>query len=251
MSEPSNPLHDERLAALYRAIPQVEPPEWLDQQILRAAKTQVEPVSPLPAAVRPKRRSARWAVPLALAATVVLSVGIVRLVRESGELATAPSLEAAKTTASPASQADMAPSEVSQAKSAEGYAHPPAASATAPATPMASPMTPPALAPPVPLAERAQSVDPKAAGSGQPPFRFQQLTRPEKPEKLNGTTNHSAKALADDKAEFRNSPESWLREIAKLRRQGETLKAQAEGLEFQRHYPNYPLEPSDADSGKP
>ena len=90
-------------------------------------------------------------------------------------------------------------------------------------------------------------MDPKAAGSGQPPFRSQQLTQPEK---RDGVAHRSPKAPATDKPDFRNSPESWLREIAKLRRQGATLKAQAEWLEFQRHYPNYPLDAPDVDSVK-
>lgn len=258
MNEQPDALHDEHLSALYRAIPQVEPPEWLDRRILLAAKATVQPSAPRPAAIVPKRRPSRWAVPLALAATVVLSVGVVRLVRESGELATAPSLESTQVVTSSASPANAEPSGASQALSAEEKAQPRAA-ASAPAAPATSPITSPSLAPPAPLADRllpaessARPADAKPTGSGQPPSFSRQMKETEKLDEA-PTRARKERSKTEEKQLFRNSPERWLREIAELRRQGETMKAEAEWLEFKRrypHYPHYPLDPSEADSNK-
>ncbi|MER2526800.1 MAG: hypothetical protein ABTR07_02615 [Candidatus Competibacter denitrificans] len=257
MNEQPDALHDEHLSALYRAIPQVEPPEWLDRRVLLAAKATVQPSAPRPAAIVPKRHPSRWAVPLALAATVVLSVGVVRLVRESGELATAPSLESTQVVTSPAGQANAEPSGASQALSAEEKAQPrAAASAPAPSAPATSPIIPPSLAPPAPLADRllpaessAHPVDAKPTGSGQPPSFSRQMKEAEKRDEA-PTRARKERSKTEEKQLFRNSPERWLREIAELRRQGETMKAEAEWLEFKRRYPHYPLDPSEADSNK-
>jgi hypothetical protein len=260
MNEQPDALHDEHLSALYRAIPQVEPPEWLDRRILLAAKATVQPSAPRPAAIVPKRRPSRWAVPLALAATVVLSVGVVRLVRESGELATAPSLESTQVVTSSASPANAEPSGASQALSAEEKAQPrAAASAPSPSAPATSPIISPSLAPPAPLADRllpaessARPADAKPTGSGQPPSFSQQMKETEKLDEA-PTRARKERSKTEEKQLFRNSPERWLREIAELRRQGETMKAEAEWLEFKRrypHYPHYPLDPSEADSNK-
>ncbi|MFZ1492057.1 MAG: hypothetical protein WAU60_01415, partial [Candidatus Competibacter denitrificans] len=194
------------------------------------------------------------------AATVVLSVGVVRLVRESGELATAPSLESTQVVTSSASPANAEPSGASQALSAEEKAQPrAAASAPSPSAPATSPIISPSLAPPAPLADRllpaessARPADAKPTGSGQPPSFSQQMKETEKLDEA-PTRARKERSKTEEKQLFRNSPERWLREIAELRRQGETMKAEAEWLEFKRrypHYPHYPLDPSEADSNK-
>lgn len=254
MNEQPNEIYDEHLSALYHAIPPVEPPEWLDRRVLMAARAAAESsVTPSRPSV-PKRRPSRWAVPLALAATVVLSVGVLRLARESGELATAPSLESAKSMANhPTSSADANPPEVSQAMSAEEHTRSRAAASIPPATAsMASPMVvPQSVAPPAsaPLAERVHPAAAKPSGPGQPASL---TSESHEAEKRSGALDRVRKEASkkEDKQSLRDSPERWLREIAELRRQGETAKAEAEWLEFKRRYPQYPLELPAASSGK-
>ncbi|HRE54598.1 MAG TPA: hypothetical protein PLP22_07395, partial [Candidatus Competibacter sp.] len=74
-------LHDETIAELYRQTRAVGPPSWLDQRVLKAAESAVEPRP----ASRLKSRKSRWMVPLALAATVVLTTGVLRMADEAGE----------------------------------------------------------------------------------------------------------------------------------------------------------------------
>ena len=66
----------EELLAAYQRSPQQQPPTALDQRILAAA-AQAQTVTTLP--VRQPR--ARWSAPLALAATMVLGVGLVTLIQ--------------------------------------------------------------------------------------------------------------------------------------------------------------------------
>ena len=66
----------EELLATYQRSPQQQPPAALDQRILAAA-AQTQTVTTLP--VRQPR--ARWSAPLALAATMVLGVGLVTLIQ--------------------------------------------------------------------------------------------------------------------------------------------------------------------------
>ncbi len=96
---------DQELSALYQAIPKVEPPPWLDERILTAARAAV---APHPAPAIPRFRSFRfWAVPVALAATLIMAVGLVQLTREAGERE--PSLDMkVQSSAKPAAEADAA-----------------------------------------------------------------------------------------------------------------------------------------------
>ncbi len=69
--------HDPQLAALYRAGADATPPAHLDDAIRAAARREV--------AAGPRRAGARrWAVPVSLAAVVVLSVSVVTMMREQG-----------------------------------------------------------------------------------------------------------------------------------------------------------------------
>lgn len=69
--------HDPQLAALYRAGADAVPPAHLDDAIRAAARREV--------AAGPRRSGARrWAVPVSLAAVVVLSVSVVTMMREQG-----------------------------------------------------------------------------------------------------------------------------------------------------------------------
>jgi hypothetical protein len=82
---------DDKVARLYGALPKEEPPESLDAAILAAARR---------AAVRPSL-ARRWAVPVSLAAVLVLAIGVTLEIRDE-----APGIEVP--TASPATRSDAA-----------------------------------------------------------------------------------------------------------------------------------------------
>lgn len=72
----SNLSHDEFLSDLYRETRAIEPPEHLEQRILAAAELPPAPITPR----LPQRRFVRnWTLPLSLAATVVLAIGLIRI----------------------------------------------------------------------------------------------------------------------------------------------------------------------------
>jgi hypothetical protein len=225
MNDPGNPhdweSHDEAVSDLYRATRDIEPPAWLDENILEAARTAVAPSS-TPATSRSRRRSTRlWAIPVALAATVIMTVGIVRLARETGEwmpprlempMSKAPSL------AEPAAEASASFSSRRESDSAKQQ---PAVKLPLPAP--ASPAT--RMLPSTPsIQEEGEFV----SGEQRKQNIFQ--TGPA----MRDTDAGTHRQRAD------RSPEKWLADIAELRRQGRTAEAQASLEEFRRRYPHYP-----------
>lgn len=244
MTDRYDELHDERISALYRETRAVEPPAWLDRRILAAAEAAVEsrPVSVTPL---PKRRASRWTVRLALAATVVLTVGVVRMVQETGELKAPSEMEAVRSLARPAAEADTAVTGRAESLSAKRelpQAEPPAAAPPLPASP-AIPLSAPAdgatpqVSRPIPAAPATlQSAPAKPSASKQ-----------EVPAEREGGTSEMAPARAEEKKSAavrdrisRRAPVEWLAEIAELRRQGRTAEADASLKEFRRLYPDYP-----------
>lgn len=234
-------VHDERLSALYRETRAVEPPVWLDRRILAAAKAAVES---RPGSVAPlsRRRASRWTVPLALAATVVLAVGVVRMVQETGELKAPSEMEAVRSLARPAAEADAAATGRTQSLSAERELPPAAPPLSAsPTIPPSAPAdgAPPQASRPIPAAPATlQSAPAKPAASKQ-----------RVPAEREGDTSETAPARAEEKKSAaardrvsRRPPVEWLAEIAELRRQGRTAEADASLAEFRRWYPDYSLD---------
>lgn len=228
MNNPGNPhdweSHDEAVSDLYRATHDIEPPAWLDEKILAAARTAV--ASPSTSATpRSRRRGARfWAIPVALAATVIMAVGIVRLARETGEWAPQ-SLEMpmnqASSLAEPAAEADTASSDQRALGSAKQQ-------------PAAMPPLP-APAPPAAPATHIMRSAPAIQEEGEP--------IPEERRKQN--IFQTRPAMQDEDAGIHRqqadrSPEEWLADITKLQRQGRSAEAQANLEAFRRRYPNYP-----------
>jgi len=192
---------DEELSALYQAIPEVEPPPWLDERILTAARTAV---APRPASITSRFRSFRfWAAPVALAATLIMAVGLVQLTRETGEQRSSMDMKT-QSLAKPAAEADAA--SVGRLESM--------------ATGRALPAAPPASSAPEPSASM-------------PMERRKMDLLQEAPAIMEDKT-----VVRQLKAE--RSPEEWLAEIAEWRRQGRTAEAEASLAEFRRRYPDYP-----------
>ena len=208
-------VHDERLAELYRTTRHADPPAWLDQRILTAARTAVKPRR-TPAIPWFRRRGPRfWAAPVALAATVVLAVGLWRGLppaREISERPTAVEEKTAQSLAPPAANLNAAPT-----NSADTAVAPPAAPSAAP---------PPKLDEQRLLRPRAIPMEPMRSES----LQAAPARRPADEE-----------AASIQKRIERRSPTAWRAEIAELRRQGRNAEADARLAEFRRHYPEEPL----------
>ncbi|NJM13257.1 MAG: DUF3379 domain-containing protein [Synechococcaceae cyanobacterium SM1_2_3] len=89
-----DPLDDPQITRLYREIRDAEPPDWLDQRILLAAQAALEEQQQPAAAIPlPKPRPRRmWRSPLTLAATVMLTVGLIRLLPPTSEMSEMPTV---------------------------------------------------------------------------------------------------------------------------------------------------------------
>lgn len=226
MNDPSHShdreFHDEAVSELYRATRDIEPPAWLDERILMAAQMAIAPSAP-PAPPHSRRRSVRfWAMPAALAATVIMAVGIVRLARETGEWdARMDRPMKAQSLMEPAAEADTAHSDQRKLGSAKQQ---PAA------------MLPlPTPAPPAAPATRMMRSTPFMQGEGE---RISDERRKQ-------NTLQTVPVMQDEDAGFPRqradrSPEEWLADIARLQRQGRIAEAQASLEEFRRRYPSYP-----------
>ena len=195
---------DPELSAQYQALPKVEPPAALDARILTAARAAV---APRPVSILSRFRGFRfWAAPVALAATLILAVGLAPLIRQADERDVLMDFKT-PSSAKPAAEADAAPA---------GRRESQAADRALPAAPVAAPAAP--EPPSLPLLKEQRKTD----------------------------LLQSAPAVVEEKATVQpfkaeRSPEAWLADIAELRRQGRTAEAEARLAEFRRHYPDYPL----------
>ena len=221
------PLDDQRLSGLYRETRGVEPPDGLDQRILTAAWAAVEPrltpVIPLP---KPPQRARRWTLPLTLAATVALAVGLIRVLPPAGERSGMPAAleeKAARSLSQPAAEQDA--SKVRRAESTMAD-HADRADRASPAS----------IPPTAPAGGALQSAPQPAlaAPKASTEHRLREPPSPVAPAKRNVET-----APDRDRAKQR-PPAEWLAEIAELRRQGRTAEAEARLTEFRRHYPDHP-----------
>ena len=240
MSDPRDAeFHDEDLSALYQVTRDPEPPAWLDQRILTAANATPQPVPTLAPSPSRRRRTRLWAVPAALAATVVLAVGIVRLARESGEWGPSPENKTSlHSAAESAAEADT-----TAAGRAQSSDH------DRPSSPAVE------LRPTMPLGE-AVRVAPQslpALPAAAPPVELEQESMPRRPApaererardwlRAAPTGQRADQGAASQDRSDQYSPEEWLAAIAELRRQGRTAEADAKLAEFRRRYPDYPLE---------
>ena len=202
MSDPQDlGLDREELAALealYRQAQPVQPPPELDRRI-RAAARQAESVAPASAARR--KHSPRWAVPLSLAALLVLSIGLVTLMQQQLSLQPpAPQpVELVLPVPQTAPAADQAPAVTLQAEE-------------------------PALASP-----RALTLPEPAARTASEALKSQSF---------NKIPQHTA--LEQESAEPQD-PQTWLAQIRELRRQGQWQQAEAQLRLLRQRYPDYPI----------
>ena len=182
---------DQRVSGAYRGLGREEPPPQLDTAILAASV----------------RRRSRWAVPVSVAAVVVLAVGVTLRVqmeeRRGGEdIALSPQVMQA-----PALAAETARQEVRKAAPAP---------AAAPAQPAATREMPAMEAPAAPAAADALRSD-RAAPAGR-------------------MASGLIAGKSDEKAQ---TPEQWLERIAKLREAGKARAADDSLAEFRKRYPDF------------
>ncbi len=220
-----------KVTAAYRALGVEEPPRALDEAILAAAG-------------RPARSwSARWAVPLSLAAVVVLSVVVtLRIQHEQPELATAPAAPAAAPPApreaptqalqpqvedqvKPTAKAARKP----EARQAEPKHFAEAQSERAPA-PAASAAVAQAPAPPAASGELASRRDAETAAHA--PRAAAALAK-RAPAEAAPAAEPSAANLAAE------APERELERIARLRAEGRHAEADKALAEFRKRHPEY------------
>lgn len=248
--------NDPQLAALYRAGTTAEPPAHLDDAIRAAARREVA-AGPHRAGVR------RWAVPVSLAAVVVLSVSVVTLLPEQGaDRLDQPPAEAPAA----AMQSDIVQKE---------RAEPPAAAAPE-AMPSRRAATPPVVADepaaktetPVPapaVSGRAAETERESTGSRAKAMAEESSNRADDaaarrdfaaPQPMLRSapmadaasgSGVSAPAAALSAAPAKSAlwqnlakepPEKWLQRIAELRRDGKGAEADALLAEYRRRFPD-------------
>lgn len=273
-----NPDPDRALSRLYRSGAREEPPSWLDDRILAAARTDALPEA---APARPHRHG-RWQVPLALAAVLTLAVSLTLLVEEEIDRAPAvasydrqamhmdasrppaPGTEAIEGALREQKSAAVMPeraaraaaeadayrrAEVERRKSAQAEAETrirAEAEARVPAEAEARPRTERAVPR---AAQRAQDDAARlershtgADSPGQSDAPASSPARVEARPPMEQQRSPAAKA-AGEVLDAR-SPEQWLRDIERLRHEGRDEEARRELKAFRVRFPDHPLPPS-------
>ena len=225
MSAEGKPEDLDQLLALYRQAQRPQPPAELDRRILSAAReTSIVTLLPIK-----KLQHSRWSAPLALAASLVLGIGLLTLVRH--EL----------NQQYPTESRDFAPpSERLQNLNDAPVAAPqpaPIASEFAPEEPapestlQMAPAPPPA-APAAPRLPAARQADP-------PTLRESAPTSESMEYRIESTS--PAPTTAAQEEELR-SPEAWRDYILTLQEQGQIEQARQELQNLRVAYPDYPAQ---------
>ncbi|MDX1374270.1 MAG: hypothetical protein R3357_01830 [Burkholderiales bacterium] len=252
---------DPRVSAGYRALGEQNPPEALDAAILAASRRAV--------GAGPRRAGAsrvrRWALPVSIAAVVVLTMSIVvRIQLERPDLesrlpvpAAPPAgeqkLEARDAMGKAADAAKRAEAPQVQPKS-KPQAAPPAAgererqSMRAPAASAAKPAPrfvpePPAERAPAPAESTAQSALGAASAPAPSGVAGARVDRAAS-EDVQAARRAASPAALEERAHAERkdeSPHDWLERIARLRRDGRAKEADESLAEFRRRYPDYEI----------
>lgn len=196
-------LRDAQVSARYRELAREEPPARLDAAILGAARART---------ARPGLR--RWAVPVSLAAVLVLSVLVTtRIHEEAPDLESATPSAPAPAEAKPAARTDAAPRSMQKREVVPFVAPPAAAPAPAPAAEAEAVR---------PAARSAAGAAPAAAVAG-------------------SVAEAMATRDRSGRAESEESPEKWLERIARLRSEGRDAEADESLDRFRRRHPDYKI----------
>lgn len=239
--------HDENLGHAYRALAKEEPPAALDAAILAAARRAV---------ARPSL-ARRWAVPVSLAATLVLVVGVtLEMQREQPGIEIAPPQNGDQATFSEGAS-QSAEANVSAAPEAKPPV-PKVKRETAPrpgdgkdrvqgSMPIAKPhAAAPGMAQPAreaPRNERFAPTPPPVAAQMAPPAaaRAPEPVAPATPAARSSAQRAAGASVAKDLAATAN-PLDALEKIAKLRDEGRDVEADRALEEFRKRHPDYRIE---------
>jgi len=201
----------------------LEPPKAVDDSVLKKAREAIHAQQHTDLTQLQPARAARWATPVALAATLMLCLSIVLNVSLN---ANRPTENVRQMTAA---RSDKAPA--------------PAASTPAASTPAAPAPSPPvslqlpSSSPPAPVASEVPAEAQSIEGGIQAKARERQLAQ---------RTERPQPQLASRKTEApvpnSRDPQAWLREIEALRAQGKTAQADAEMQRFRAAFPHYPAQ---------
>lgn len=242
------------------SVDELEPPTDLDARILKQAREAIQPRLSTAGGTK----SSRWAIPLALAATILLSLSVVlniSLNTNHPHVATTEQAlsTAANTTSLPAPAAPAAP-----AASATPAA-PVAPAAPASPAPDASPAPAATAAPPARVAEaapaaRAEATPPPPPVAFNAPPLAEQAPAPAALAKAMSDAPRADSADTGARADrqFKRSaatepkdPKVWLQHIETLRAAGKIAEADAEMHRFRAHFPDYPLNPTTPSPSEP
>jgi len=204
----ADPERDARVAERYRALGREQPAPELDAAILAASR----------------RRPRRWAVPVSIAAVVVLAVGVTLRVQMEERK------DAEDVTLSPRVMQTPAPADEVARQSRRD-------SAPAPA-----PASPPAA-----LESRAQAAPeaavppaaPAAAAAPQLGARKREAPAEASADRAEPAGRASAGVAVGKLSAPPETPEQWLERIAKLRDAGKAREADESLAEFRKRYPDY------------
>lgn len=234
MSQADDP-RDEELSALYRATQEEMPSAGLDARILAAARAAATPPREVAPPARPVSWTQRWRIPVALAATVLMTATLTLLVREHEVDGIAPH----------ASKPQAAQARKEAVPSAPAPAPAPAA-APAPERRSAVPARDTAvesIAPKDRLADHQPSVSAKRAGP--PPAQPSAAPPAALAAPAAARADHAAESMQAERAsgagKRESGPEQWLAEIRRLRSEGRATEAAARLAAFEKRYPQFPL----------
>jgi len=234
---------DPKLSRAYREASREEPPAALDAAILAAAKQQA--ATPR----RPARASwVRWMAPASALATLLVGVSVALLMqREQPEIID-------DTAVRPSAPRPQRPqpegtSETAKAKAADRAAErkeAPAAAASAPALapPLPAAKSPAQVPAPVVQAPRSAEAAPPAAQAFPAESRAK-VGAPAMARESNVAGDSASAELgaaapaAAGKLAPQRSPEAWLEEIKRLKREGRDKEAAEQLAEFRKAYPAY------------
>jgi hypothetical protein len=275
MSE-NDELQDEDLARAYRKASREQPPAALDARILAAARAAARPA----VAATPTFWTSGWRIPLALAATVLLSFTVTLLVHEAEQHSLAlPDDSGGGARQLPRSAGDQAESKTRTVAPVPAVpplppprspgprrTEPAAAAAEPRAQPGAGPAAGGASAPEAGTTAQAFTPDPAAAGNVSREQKAMRaaaaapagegtrpaLTKDQEAGRDNVRAESAAPApraapaaaaqvRADTAERALRSPEQWLADVRRLRQEGKLAEAGDSLAEFRKRYPQYSL----------
>lgn len=248
---------DPKLSRLYREASSETPPAALDAAILAAARERI-------AKPERRRRSSwlNWMAPASAIATLVLGVSIALLI-EREQPATTPGKILEQTAPGPAAPPAVRETESPKAKAADSAAPAAATKKKSPAT--AAPARAPAPAAQTPAPARAAEPRPPAAeafpaerraGPAERGMAAPDAAESKSSRELNAAGDAAPGAAAAGapaapaaagkvaplrQQAIRRSPEAWLDEISRLRRDGRDEEAARQLAEFRKAYPAHPV----------